>query len=342
MHIQRLFFSILILSCFGCFCSCSSDDDNEIPKDKGLVSVDLDISFNMYMRPKKSADETVNRILILPFRKIDENLSDDDNNFEVAYSAAKQIDINAFPTYITKLILEENKSYQVLILGYKQNDFDFSDQDNAGNIFRIGSSGTPVTLENFQVSMPNIAETPELFACISDAYLDEANKGNVFKPENISKLKGNLTRRVSRLTVGISEIPDYVSSISLEAEYIVTAFKPVIGDPVTVQSTDNNGNNILAEQSVGTSRVVKFSRFLFPTKDVYKTRLYINVLSGSSTTQYQIKVADVSGASEAGYILFYPNNEIRITGRYDKLDSGMTINNTIGLDEDEWNGGVSE
>lgn len=69
---------------------------------------------------------SVNRILILPFRKTDEASSNDAANFIPEYSAARQLDVNSFPAVVTMLTLSAASTYQLLVIGYNRSDYDFT------------------------------------------------------------------------------------------------------------------------------------------------------------------------------------------------------------------------
>lgn len=93
----------------------------------GIIGVKLSIDGDMaFTRAPGDAALSVNRILIVPFRKIDESLTDDPANYVPDYSAARQIDVNSFPTVATMLNLSTASTYQIMIIGYNRNDYDFS------------------------------------------------------------------------------------------------------------------------------------------------------------------------------------------------------------------------
>ena len=84
--------------------SCSTDDVAELPLEEG-VPVRFEIKRDGIMsRAPGDAALSVNRILILPFRKTDEASSNDAANFVTEYSAARQLDVNSFPAVVTMCI----------------------------------------------------------------------------------------------------------------------------------------------------------------------------------------------------------------------------------------------
>ena len=92
--------------------SCSTDDVAELPLEEG-VPVRFEIKRDGVMsRALGDAALSVNRILILPFRKTDEALPNDAANFVPEYSAARQLDVNSFPAVVTMLNLSAASTYQ--------------------------------------------------------------------------------------------------------------------------------------------------------------------------------------------------------------------------------------
>ena len=97
--------------------SCSTDDVAELPLEEG-VQVRFEIKRDGIMsRAPGDAALSVNRILILPFRKTDEASSNDAANFIPEYSAARQLDVNSFPAVVTMLTLSAASTYQLLVIG---------------------------------------------------------------------------------------------------------------------------------------------------------------------------------------------------------------------------------
>ena len=97
--------------------SCSTDDVAELPLEEG-VPVRFEIKRDGIMsRAPGDAALSVNRILILPFRKTDEASSNDAANFIPEYSAARQLDVNSFPSVVTMLTLSAASTYQLLVIG---------------------------------------------------------------------------------------------------------------------------------------------------------------------------------------------------------------------------------
>lgn len=72
------------------------------------------------------ATPSVNRVLILPFKKTNESLANDPVNFVPDYTSAKQIDLNAFPLNTAMLRMTTGSTYQLMVIGYNRNDYDFA------------------------------------------------------------------------------------------------------------------------------------------------------------------------------------------------------------------------
>ena len=317
---------------------CSTDD---IPSDSSddTVAIPLNISHEglSITRAPGNATHSVNRILILPFKKTNELLTNDAANFAAEYSAARQVDVNTFPYMGAMLNLTAGSTYQVMVLGYNQNDYDFANPSLVTRHFDIGLTGMPTTLADMSVKLISILNVPEFFSCMATGYLNSASIGGVFKPLLINKLQGNLTRLSSALTLDITNIPSYVTSISLTAEQLVTAIKATDGTPVAWQTAGDANAKLLGTLSPVSGRVT-FSSFILPTLDARKTLLYLDVLSGSNSQRYTVKLADTPGVVSGNRIIFSPNHWVNITGNYSTIEQGFALNNDINLDDNNWDG----
>lgn len=317
---------------------CSTDD---IPLDQevGTVSVPLSImeEGGNLTRALGDATPSVNRVLILPFKKTNESLANDPVNFVPDYTTAKQIDINAFPLNTAMLRMTAGSTYQLMVIGYNRNDYDFVNPAASGRRFDLGISGRPSTLADVNLKLINATDIPELFSCMGSGYNGAVLVGGLFKPEQINNIKGTLTRISSGLTLNITNIPAYVTSIRLRAEQLVTAVKAADGTPVQWQIVGDTGVRTLG-LSTPVSGKVTFNTFMLPTLDARKTLLYLDVIYAGITEQYTVKIADVANVVSGNRIIFSPNHWVRIDGDYNKINLGFTLSYNINLDDNAWDG----
>lgn len=334
-HKLGILISALALVLLG---GCSAEQDAGTLQDGDLVPVRLEVNGSgIYTRAPGDAALSVNRILILPFKKTDESATNDAANFAPLYSAAKQLNVNSFPAISTKLNLPAASTYQIMIIGYNQTDFDFSNQGSASRKFNIGGAASPVTLANFWLNPVNAPDVPEFFTCMGNAYLNSTLVGNTFKPEQINQVQGTLTRVVSGFTLDISNIPGYVSSVKLVAEQLVTATRATDGMPLAWQTAGDSGVKLL-DTKTPVAGTVSFSKYLLATPDARKTLFYLDVTYGIFTERYTMKVADTPGVSSGNRIIFAPNHWVKITGDYAKINLGFIITDNINLDDGAWDG----
>lgn len=317
---------------------CSTDD---IPLDQevGTVSVPLSImeEGSNLTRALGDATPSVNRVLILPFKKTNESLANDPANFVPDYTAVKQIDLNAFPLNTAMLRMTAGSTYQLMVIGYNRNDYDFANPAASGRRFDLGISGRPSTLADVNLKLINATDVPELFSCMGNGYNGTVSVGGLFKPEQVNNIKGTLNRISSGLTLNITNIPAYVSSIRLRAEQLVTAVKAADGTPVQWQVVGDTGVRTL-ELLAPASGKVTFNMFMLPTLDARKTLLYLDVIYAGITEQYTVKIADVANVVSGNRIIFSPNHWVRIDGDYNKINLGFTLSNNINLDDNAWDG----
>lgn len=285
----------------------------------------------------ESNSYTVNRILLLPFRKSNEAVTNEDINFIPDFSEAKQFDINSFPAYATMLNLTAGYSYKVMVIGYNRNDYNFANPATTGTRFAINSISSPTQLDNIQLSLASPVSTPEFFVCTCDASVNNVSLGNIFIPQQNLKLSGSLKRIVSGLSLEIINIPDFVDSISLVAEQLVTAVKVKDATATVWQTAGDTGNKILGIQTPSDNKV-SFGINLLPSFDAHKAKLFLDIHYGQFTDRYTVKVNDVAGVSSSNSIIFLPNQVVNITGDYSNIDIGFTISGSINLDDDSWDG----
>lgn len=278
----------------------------------------------------------VDRVLIIPFRKTAENLTNDNVNFVPAYSYAQQTDVAQFPLNPATLHLPTGVTFKVLVIGYNHADFDFNAQANPANRFTIGAAANPVTLANFHLAPKSPTIVPEFFTAIANVYNLVIPVGTTFRAEQGYTLSADLKRLVSGLSITISNVPSFVRSITLTAENLVKASRATDAAATQWQTTGDGGNRILDKKSP-VAGVVAFTQYLLPTFATYKTGLTLTVELGSSNQVYTIKAADGPAVSGNKFI-FNPNEAINLTGSYSTINLGFDINHGINLDDDIWDG----
>lgn len=317
---------------------CSADDTPVIsPGDTVPVRFEINSVSQAYTRAPGNPVLSVNRILILPFKKTNEGATNDAVNFTPDYNAARQININSFPVVATMLNLSAASTYQIIAIGYNQNDYDYTNQGNVSRRFSIGSTGTPATLANLYLQPTNVTNVPEFFSCIGSGYSSGTLVGRYFKPGNINNIQGNMKRIVSGLTLSISNIPSFVTSISLVAENLVTAASVVDGTPLVSQTIGDGGIRLL-DKKTPVSGTVNFNRYMLATLDSYKSLFYLDVSYGIFTERYTVKIADNANIVSGNRIISTPNHWVIISGDYNSINLGFKITDNINLDDNSWDG----
>lgn len=318
---------------------CSADEDLPVIPTENTVPVRFEIkSENLaFTRAPGDATLSVNRILILPFVKTNEGLDNSAGNFTPVYSAAKQLNVPSFPAVATMLNLIPTSTYQVAVIGYSQSDYDFSNQASPSRRFDIGSAPMPATLANLYVQPVSPVIVPEFFSCFGNAYSGGVLQGTAFKPGQINYVQGVLARIVSGLSLNITGIPGYVSSVTLVAERLATASKVTDGTPLLGQTAGDAGLKTF-ETQLPVLGAVSFRKFVLPTLDARNTLLYLDVKYGTVTERYTVKVPDMVGVSVTNRITFTPNHWVQISGTYASINLGFTISDNINLDDDAWDG----
>ncbi|WP_018337216.1 hypothetical protein [Butyricimonas synergistica] len=319
--------------------SCTHDKESEL-QEYDLARIDLSIGNEIQLSPESRAQNySVNRILVLPFPKLNAALPDSRaDNFITAWNFARQWDINSFPTQSLTLGLPKSFTYKVLIIGYKQSDYNYYNRNAVSNLIELTSQPTPTSLANFLLAPKSPTIVPEFYTCLCTATKDGTAIGTVFTPDNTSNisLSGQLKRFVSGLTVSITNIPGYVKSIALVAGNLVKAVQVNDTIATAVQVPGDNQSRKLQEQTPS-AQTVNFNVFLLPTRSTNKTTFSLIVKYDSVTETYLIKVPD-SPVSQNNNIILRPNEIVNISGDYSKINIGFAIGRTIDLDDDKWDG----
>lgn len=321
--------------------ACSEPEVPEQP-DNGLaqvnVSVGKAVDFGMLPETRVPSYST-NRILVLPFQKLDTSLPDDNaDNYVPAWNFAHQWDVNSFPVQSLTLGLLKSFTYKVMVIGYQQSDYDYYNQGAVSNLVELATQPTPTTLANFQLAPKSAWIVPEFFACFLTASQDGTPIGTVFTPgDNTSiSLSGQLKRFVSGLSVTVTGIPGYVKSMTLVAEKMVKAV--VVNDTTAsaVQVSGDNENRVI-QKLVPSAGTVNFNVFLLPTLSTNMSKYSLVVEYDSTTETYQIQVPD-SEVSQGNSIILLANGMVNITGSYATINIGFEISRTINLDDPAWDG----
>lgn len=286
-----------------------------------------------------TATDSVNRIFVLPFQKLNPALPDNQaDNFVPAWNFARQLDVSSFPVQSLILKLPKSFVYKVVIIGYKQADYDFYNPSAASNRIVLTTQPQPTTLANFQFA-PKVPESvPELFVCYCTASAGSNVIGPVFTPRDGQDitLSGQLKRFVSGLGVYLTDIPGFVKSVTLVAGGMVKAIRLNDSIPVSAQTPGDGANRIIGKL-IPAGGNVRFNVFLLPTLATYQSLFYLDIEYDSITERYQIIVPD-SPVSQASHIILLPNGAVTITGSYSKINFGFEIAGSINLDDDKWDG----
>lgn len=331
---KYLTFIVIIFVLFAC----NQDEDLDRP-DKQTIAVPIEIS-SLTMNTTKSIDtqpHSVNRVLLMPFKKINESIAtNDDSNFSLDQAAVKQVEFNYSPAYLTMLNLTQGSTYKILVIGYNSNDYDINNPD-LDEKFDL-SYFDPYILDVLYYHAISAADISDFFTATGMSFNGDAETGEYFKPEDIKTLKANLIRSVSGLSLEINDIPDYVTSVTLVAEKLVrSVFLPDLEFLEVVYEYENDTLKTFSTQ-IPDAGHVSFDHYLLPTFDVNSTRFYLDIRLGSITERYLVIVNDVAGVSSGNSISFYPNQVVKIVGNYSSINLGFTLSYSINLDDDSWDG----
>lgn len=311
---------------------CSDEESMGKSMEESTIPVYLTITEGT--RTPNDTDVSVNRVLILPFRKIDEGLPDSLEYFVPEYSSARQMDVSPFPAVATMLNLSASSTYRMIIVGYNQSDFNFTDTSGVLQKFSIMSTATPATMKNMYLKPTDVANVPEFFSCAGIGYKGQNMVGQAFKPMQINSIKGELRRIVSGLNLQIRNIPGYVKSMTLMAERTVTGIRATDAEPMTWRTETK-----VLETKTSVQKNVDFSLFMLPTGTERSTLLYLDVTYGDAFTErYTVNISDKAGVVSGNKITFVPNQWVKITGDYSALNIGFTLDNEINLDDNAWDG----
>lgn len=338
-YISSLRWSIILL--FALLTSCSVDDEVDATTESVAVKIDIGAGNSVISATRALGDPThsVDRIWILPFKKIAENLDNSDVNFVPEYSAALQFDVNTFPHEAMTMLLTSSSTYKIIAFGFKRTDFNAYDPSNVNQIFSVGAVSSPVTLANFHMKTAKTTVVPELFTTVCNCYNNGVLYGTAFRPSLLQdiSLRGELKRIVSGLTVQVTNIPAYVTSVSLVAEQLVKAVQPIGATP-TLWQTVGDGDGRILDSRIPTGGAVSFSNLLLPTTSSRSTKLYLDIKYGTLTERYTIKVPDLANVSVSNSITFTTNQVVKITGNYTTINLGFMLTATINLDDNQWDG----
>lgn len=334
------FFGVHIL--FFLLSSCSSDTGIDIETESNhIVHVPIEINNAeiSWTRSIEHQPNTTNRVLLLPFKKNDENIiNNESDNYSPDFSAAREVEIGAAISSFSKLNLLSGHTYKIIAIGYNQTDYNFADMHNPNNRFSIESTVSPATLLSTYLLSQSATSVPELFFGTGNALNGDTLKGEYFKPEQITRVKATLTRVVSGLNIEIKDIPQDISSITLVAEKLVKGvFLPELSSASIIAAEDADLLKTLSTQSPQGGSV-SFNHYLLPTFDLNRCQLYLDVSYNNYTDRYTVKVPDVSGISLANRLIFSPNQVIKISGSFSQMNIGFNISYGINLEDDVWDG----
>ena len=321
--------------------ACSRSEDLEQPE-SDLAQLDLSVGSEILFSSAFSTRApaySVNRILVLPFQKLNAALPDDRaDNYVPAWNFAHQWDVSSFPTQSLTLKLLKSFTYKILVIGYKQTDYDYYNQNTVANLVELASQPTPTTLANFQLAPKSPTVVPEFYTCLCTATVNGILSGTAFTPSDAStiSLSGQLRRFVSGLTVSVTNVPSFVKSMTLTAGNLVKVVQVNDTIATSVQVPGDNQSRVL-QKLTPTSGNVNFSVFLLPTQNVNKTTFSLVVRYGSTSETYLIKVPD-SQVSQSNNVILRPNGIVNISGDYSKINLGFQICRTIDLDDNAWDG----
>ncbi len=332
--------AMLVLS-VGCLLpsSCRKESPAETTRQEAGAAVEVIVSAESSCTRafQNGGSHNVNRIAVIPFRKISESMTDDNSSYVPDYSLAVQKDITAFPVNGIVLHLPVSTTYKVLVIGYNTADYNFSDMNSPSNRFTIGSLTSPATLESLYLYPKSAVSVPQFFTCICTAYSGTRPAGTAFRPGQGLTLSGTLKRIVSGLSVTITDVPAFVKSVSLVAENLTKASKATDGSIVLSQTASDEESRIIRKMVPGQDKRIVFNEYLLPTFKTNMTRFFLDVEYGPYTHRYVVKVPD-SDISSANKLALLPNQAINISGSYGKINIGFTLGFAINLDDDAWDG----
>ncbi len=329
-----LLFCLYALVLAGC-----SQDEDHVKTDTQTVSIPVEINSSQINLLKSIEEQpyTVNRVLILAYKKVDESIAtNEDSNFKLEASLTKQIDIDFLFSHTAMLDFEAGSTYKVIVVGFNRNDTDLYDP-SVPSRFEIGVSNATLATEEILVKRP--ADVPEFFTGVCQSYNRDTPVGEYFKPEQIRSLEATITRLSSGLNMEITNIPDSISSMTLIADTLVQNIHPVSYAAAKVCTPAEADNLRTFSTQVPDAGSVSFNHFLLPSFDTNKTKFYLDVQSTNLKKRFLVRVPDVAGVSSDNSIIFMPNEVVKISGDYSKIDFGFAIDmDNINLDDNAWDG----
>lgn len=334
-NIKQRYFMLSMIAFL--FLGCSQGEDY-IQADTRTIAIPVEIKGLTLNLTKSIGTQpyTVNRVFILPFKKVDESVPEnEDGNFRIDMDLIKQVAFNTSPAFLTMLDLTEGATYKILAVGYNSNDFDENIPGNNKFLLPFTNQGA---LDFAYLRAVLATDIPDIFTATGISYNGENPFGEFFKPEEIRSLKIGLNRMVSGLNLEITNIPGYVASITLVAEKLVEGLSVSNFKAFTIRDGSDADATRTFSTQIPEAGNVRFNHYLLPTLDVNRTKFYLDIELGSQTERYLIRVNDIAGISSGNSIAFYPNHVVKISGDYSRIDLGFTLNYSIHLDDNKWDG----
>lgn len=322
--------------------SCSQPDIDGKSVGDEAIEIPLSVGTQLFSRAPSGvvADtHSVNRILVLPFQMVNQALpTSDSTNFVPVWSSARQYDLNALPVNNLKIRLFPSNTYKIMILGYNRNDYDYKQPSVGTNRVYITNQPDPTTLANFRLFPRGANEVPEFFTCFCAVKRNGVAIGTAFQfnKDDTFVLEGELTRLVSGLIFTLTNIPSFITSVTLKAENMVKATRVIDRSVALVQTTGDSEERTI-RTLIPVNGQVKFSEYLLPTNTTNPTLLYLDIALGSTVQTYTVTIAGAVLPADSRITLL-PNEVVSITGRYDKINYGFVIDRNINLDDDQWDG----
>ncbi len=277
----------------------------------------------------------VDRLLLMPFSKIDLSGGDVIENFEIEMESIRQVEVESFPI-TTTISLSKGTQYLLVGLGYNHESYDID--ESAGKEMGLVFGGIPSNIINLLLGLSNtpaIFSVPQIFRCF--CYTFDAQ--TIFTASDGLQLGGVLMRMMGGLSVEIDNIPDDVTSISLRADMLTRTIYVSNGAAAFYDQTPQIDTNLLGTQAP-VEGSVSFDTMVYSTHADFPTTLYLDVVKGAADpVRFEVKVNDESGVSLNNALTFRSNSIVSISGDYNDIDKGFTIEvGGIDLDSGDWDG----
>lgn len=334
---KRIITSFLLSAAVLLLAGCAREKPGGTVEERADVTVSFTGDGAWFTRALTDS-HTVDRILLIPFTKIDPSGTDTPENFTPDMTMIEQIEVSTFPVSAT-LSLSEGLEYRVMAIGYNNFDMDFTVTGLTGHTIGMVFAGSPPTIANLAIGLsapyPTPYAVPDIFGC----YCTDSTMNTTFVASDNVSLTGELNRYLSGLEVEINNIPEEVTSISLLAEILSSTILVHDQTPILYDVAPDTDNNLLGTQTPS-AETVAFDSKQLPTPADFPTKLYLDVTKGDETERFEIKVEDLEGVVLDNAFYLLPNRIISIVGDYDKIDFGFTISigDGINLDDDTWDG----